>query len=877
MFRFSTNLNRLFIVLLTFALPALAQNNNVAVRPYGQQTVAFSATPTFDAAKSNGFKITLTGNVTSSTLTGLEAGMTITLDIYQDNVGSHTFAPPANIAGFVTILSAANAQTTEICYYDGVNCNVYTTTTSGGGGSGTVNTGTAGHYAYYGASGTAVSSNVNLDDGVTNANGLTYAGTAGIFAASYNSNGGGALAYTGTEGACPLGVSGKDIVCIGDSLSHSVQINNNNSGFFPVGLLNSTSPTQHGIMVASTFPKMVAVARGTAGQPLCEGTSSADPGWCQLDLSLSTNVINRLAKANQTASTVYNDQVNTLTTAGTLDASASTVASAFRVPNGAGLTTALNGAIGYDSTANNLHAGINGTDARIPIWTGTAPTAGNCVKWTNVSGHIEQADALTTCGGGSTPRLDQVLSATSGWTTTNGDNPLSLQFAPTTASRTSFELTESSAATSTGTPFLLNVHTLSTSTMNPANFCAQGTSNCWKIDTNAKLSPVGTASLAAPGSTGQLLFNNAGVVAAEDPVVSQAYVNIWTAQDVTTTRTSSAVRNPVFSQTGTLQLTWASITGSPATCTLQMQGVDSQGNALNDGSTFSVSPANGTTSQTFTAAAGLQSAAQVKVIFACVTYPTTGTLTLDFTPIPNVNVTNTVTTTASNLPTTVDTNSGNKSASTLRVVLATDQPQLTNALKVDGSAVTQPVNVTQVGGNNVAADSSGRQLIKQYPDTTTTSYHASKKFAGSSTTDVAVMPGNATNTALVTRIIVSCTQTTAGVVNLELIKRSAADTGGTSAGMTAVPDDSSYAAAVSAPLSYTGTGPTAGTAVGDLDNYQLGCNASATAGPNDIYIFKPAKPIILRGTAQQIAINFGGAITGGNLTITFEWLETTTP
>lgn len=44
--------------------------------------------------------------------------------------------------------------------------------------------------------------------------------------------------------------------------------------------------------------------------------------------------------------------------------------------------------------------------------------------------------------------------------------------------------------------------------------------------------------------------------------------------------------------------------------------------------------------------------------------------------------------------TATDTNSGNKSAGTQRVVLATDQPALTNALKVDGSAVTQPVSGT---------------------------------------------------------------------------------------------------------------------------------------------------------------------------------------
>jgi hypothetical protein len=49
--------------------------------------------------------------------------------------------------------------------------------------------------------------------------------------------------------------------------------------------------------------------------------------------------------------------------------------------------------------------------------------------------------------------------------------------------------------------------------------------------------------------------------------------------------------------------------------------------------------------------------------------------------------------------TTTDTNSGVKSAGTQRVVLATDQPALTNALKVDGSAVTQPVSGTVTASN----------------------------------------------------------------------------------------------------------------------------------------------------------------------------------
>lgn len=57
--------------------------------------------------------------------------------------------------------------------------------------------------------------------------------------------------------------------------------------------------------------------------------------------------------------------------------------------------------------------------------------------------------------------------------------------------------------------------------------------------------------------------------------------------------------------------------------------------------------------------------------------------------------------------TTVDTNSGNKSAGTQRVVLATDQPALTAALKVDGSAVTQPVIQGAPAAANVLAGYQG--------------------------------------------------------------------------------------------------------------------------------------------------------------------------
>ena len=72
--------------------------------------------------------------------------------------------------------------------------------------------------------------------------------------------------------------------------------------------------------------------------------------------------------------------------------------------------------------------------------------------------------------------------------------------------------------------------------------------------------------------------------------------------------------------------------------------------------------------------------------------------------------------------TTTDTNSGNKSAGTLRVVLATDQPALTNALKVDGSAVTQPVSGTITANigttNGLALDTSVNGLLVSQGSTT---------------------------------------------------------------------------------------------------------------------------------------------------------------
>lgn len=94
----------------------------------GEVDVTFSATPAFNSNLGNLFKITLTGNVTSSTLTGPAGLQVITFMIIQDGAGGHTFAWPPNVVGGMTISGTASAVNVQSGLWDGTN--LYMTTGS---------------------------------------------------------------------------------------------------------------------------------------------------------------------------------------------------------------------------------------------------------------------------------------------------------------------------------------------------------------------------------------------------------------------------------------------------------------------------------------------------------------------------------------------------------------------------------------------------------------------------------------------------------------------------------------------------------------------------------------------------------------------------
>lgn len=82
------------------ALYAKRMKNNTA-------TVTFSATPVFDLSLGDQ-KITLTGNVTSSTFSGGVAGQFVTFYICEDGTGLRTFVWPTAFKGAATLVTTAS-------------------------------------------------------------------------------------------------------------------------------------------------------------------------------------------------------------------------------------------------------------------------------------------------------------------------------------------------------------------------------------------------------------------------------------------------------------------------------------------------------------------------------------------------------------------------------------------------------------------------------------------------------------------------------------------------------------------------------------------------------------------------------------------------
>jgi len=142
-------------------------------------------------------------------------------------------------------------------------------------------------------------------------------------------------------------------------------------------------------------------------------------------------------------------------------------------------------------------------------------------------------------------------------------------------------------------------------------------------------------------------------------------------------------------------------------------------------------------------------------------------------------------------------------------------------------------------------------------------------------TDVFVFVGSATKAVRLVRLILSGIQTTVGHPVVQLIKRSADDTGGTSTTATLVPHDSTSPAATAVFRSYTAN-PALGAAVGTVKSRRPLIPAAATAadGRFEYKADLPSQGLVLRGVAQIVAVNLNAVtLTGGALSCDVEWTE----
>ena len=151
---------------------------------------------------------------------------------------------------------------------------------------------------------------------------------------------------------------------------------------------------------------------------------------------------------------------------------------------------------------------------------------------------------------------------------------------------------------------------------------------------------------------------------------------------------------------------------------------------------------------------------------------------------------------------------------------------------------------------------------------------------GATPQDIFTITGSATKVIRVLRMGISTTQTTAGINNFFLAKRSSANTAGTSAAPAITVNDSLNTAATATVLQYTAN-PTAGTLVGYISGFQLNSPAPATAGIGGLQgidyslIDTFGQPITLRGITEVLAWNFKGAALPGGLSVIAycQWTE----
>ena len=176
----------------------------------------------------------------------------------------------------------------------------------------------------------------------------------------------------------------------------------------------------------------------------------------------------------------------------------------------------------------------------------------------------------------------------------------------------------------------------------------------------------------------------------------------------------------------------------------------------------------------------------------------------------------------------------------------------------------------------------------QLDATTKATYAAASSFTtpAASTTDFWQIYGSSTKTIKVLRVEAAYTSASTSTSDeVFLIKRSTANSGGTSSTVTSVPLDSTNSAATAVVRIYTAN-PTPGTTVGTVASGILmsvinpGGTYPVPQSPQGAQVLfdhrLTGQPVVLRGTGEGLVLNFAGTIPASStpkIAVTVFWTE----
>jgi hypothetical protein len=220
-----------------------------------------------------------------------------------------------------------------------------------------------------------------------------------------------------------------------------------------------------------------------------------------------------------------------------------------------------------------------------------------------------------------------------------------------------------------------------------------------------------------------------------------------------------------------------------------------------------------------------------------------------------------------------------------KVIDSADGPVTPGAVASNSNLIGGQFNstlptLTTTQQSAIQLDSSGRLLTSTIiiPSVTSTyTAGAINLIVAASATDVFTITGSATKTVRVLKVGISGTQTTSSNINAQLVKRSTANTGGTSTLQSGPAFDSTNPASTATVRAYTAN-PTLGTSLGNFQGIKLWVPSTSGDGASGQWIWEftenSSQTIVLRGINEVLSINLTGAtITGNNFDIWVNWSE----